>query len=122
MLVRRGARVTPARGGNVRRTKGVPAPFAETPAKLRHSGESRNPEGAGKRGLAGFPLGARSTNGFCRGFPWEGGRETLAHRAQGFPAGLFELGWQGLGRILRMLGETNAKPSPLMSKGELKGV
>ena len=44
----------------------------ETPAKLRHSGESRNPEGSGKRGITGFPLGALSTNGFCRGLPRKG--------------------------------------------------
>ena len=70
---------------------GPPLPFgSETFANLRHSGESRpftgrnvHPEGSGKRGLAGFPLGALSTNGFCKGL--SEGEGMSDHRLVGHP-------------------------------------
>ena len=70
----------------------TPSPCsAETPAKLRHSGESRpftgrnvHPEGSDNRGPAGFPFGALSTNGFCRGLAPQGDhRKTLPLDNQG---------------------------------------
>ena len=46
----------------------VPSPLSGSFAKLRHSGESRNPQGLGKRGSDYQCVGPKRWRGFCKGF------------------------------------------------------